>query len=425
VRVWLITVGEPLPTDTGNQRLLRTGLLARMLTARGHDVVWWSSNFIHMLKSFRSSGETEVLADPKQRIILLHGGGYRRNISWDRVKDHAMLAERFEARSRTELVPDIIVASLPTIELALSAVEFGKRHGVPVVVDIRDLWPDAMVDLLPKIARPLGALLTSRLRAKVRATCAGAAAITGHAESFVDWGVRHAGRLVTSSDRVFPHGYPVNEIEANERSQAIASLRERGVDLSAGRFTAVYVGTIGNQPEIDPVIDAAHRLRLDPRFQFVIAGEGSRLEHYRMAARGLSNTALPGWLNRAEIRVLLDHATAGLVPYPHRGDWLTALPNKFAEYLSASVPLLVSLTTGKMLEFAEANGCGLGYGHSGERLANRLVELAESPERLSSLRHAAKRAFETHFKADVVYGGMVDYLERLVASRATVQRRTS
>jgi len=184
-------------------------------------------------------------------------------------------------------------------------------------------------------------------------------------------------------------------------------------------------GTIGNQPEIDPVIDAAHRLRLDPRFQFVIAGEGSRLEHYRMAARGLSNTALPGWLNRAEIRVLLDHATAGLVPYPHRGDWLTALPNKFAEYLSASVPLLVSLTTGKMLEFAEANGCGLGYGHSGERLANRLVELAESPERLRSLRHAAKRAFETHFKADVVYGGMVDYLERLVASRATVQRRTS
>ncbi len=45
MRVWLLTVGEPLPTDGGSDRVWRTGFLARALADRGHEVVWWSSAF--------------------------------------------------------------------------------------------------------------------------------------------------------------------------------------------------------------------------------------------------------------------------------------------------------------------------------------------------------------------------------------------
>ena len=41
--VWLVTVGEPLPTDPGSPRLLRAGILAGLLAEKGHVVHWWSS----------------------------------------------------------------------------------------------------------------------------------------------------------------------------------------------------------------------------------------------------------------------------------------------------------------------------------------------------------------------------------------------
>ena len=38
MRIWLATVGEPLPVDAGRQRLLRTGQFAQWLAAHGHEI---------------------------------------------------------------------------------------------------------------------------------------------------------------------------------------------------------------------------------------------------------------------------------------------------------------------------------------------------------------------------------------------------
>ncbi|GAI08595.1 unnamed protein product, partial [marine sediment metagenome] len=50
MRIWLITIGEPLPSDNNNDRLYRTGILAKLLIQRGHEVVWWTSTFDHVRK---------------------------------------------------------------------------------------------------------------------------------------------------------------------------------------------------------------------------------------------------------------------------------------------------------------------------------------------------------------------------------------
>jgi len=420
VNVWLLTIGEPLPTDAGHPRLLRAGLLAEVLASRGHDVTWWTSAFDHSAKSFRVEGEAELHAGPRQSLVLLNGGGYRRNVSLARIRDHERLARRFARRAASCPRPDVIMASFPSIELALEGVRFGRRHGVPVVVDVRDLWPDAMVDLLPRFARPFGELLLSGMRRQARETCAGATAITGNSAMFVRWGLRQAGRDATALDRVFPHGYPATEITDAERARAVEALRSRGVDLSPGRFTALFVGTIGKQFDLDPVIEAARLLGTDPRVQFVIAGAGERLAHYQQAARGLP-VVFPGWVNRAEIRVLLGHAGAGLLAYEDRHHWIESTPNKFAEYLSGGVPLLISLRSGEMLEFAREHDVGMSYENSGRRLAERLRELADSPSRAASIKVAAQAAFEQHFRADVVYRSLAEYLERLARDSAATR----
>lgn len=414
MKAWLLTIGEPLPTDADDQRLLRTGLLAGTLAPRGHSVLWWTSAFNHTSKTFRSRGDSEVSVVDGQRIVLLDGGGYNRNVSLARLRDHARLARRFAAIAPTRERPDVIVASLPSIELALAAATYGQKYRVPVIVDVRDLWPDSMVDLLPPFARPVGNAIVAPLRRQVRRACADAAALTGSSRMFLDWALRQADRPETALDRVFPHGYPVQPITEHARARALATLVRHGFDVSPTRTTAAFIGTVGKQFDLDPVIEAASILRDDARMQFVVAGVGERLQRYRRAAATLPNVKLTGWLDRSEIAVLLEHATAGLLAYENRQHWIESTPNKFAEYLSGGLPVLISLDRGEMLTFAERHGCGTTYAHSGRRLADAMRRLADSPETVTAFRVAARTAFTKHFRADAVYSEMADYLDEVV-----------
>lgn len=42
--------------------------------------------------------------------------------------------------------PDVIYTSSPDLFVAFFALLFGKRYKIPVVVEIRDLWPESIVE---------------------------------------------------------------------------------------------------------------------------------------------------------------------------------------------------------------------------------------------------------------------------------------
>jgi hypothetical protein len=69
MRLWLVTVGEPLPSDGPNERLLRTGIFSRFLAEQGHQVVWWTAEFDHVRKCHRPP--TAPRDDDALRIVRL------------------------------------------------------------------------------------------------------------------------------------------------------------------------------------------------------------------------------------------------------------------------------------------------------------------------------------------------------------------
>jgi hypothetical protein len=154
VDVWLITIGEPVPVGEGaKDRLHRTGLFAALLAGWGHRVTWWTSAFDHFRK--RPLGPLgEVSLSPGLKAILLDGGGYSRNLSLARFRDHSRIARRFREAVGHHPAPDVLVAALPSLELPLEAVRYGQSRGRPVVLDMRDMWPDIFVEALPRPLRP-------------------------------------------------------------------------------------------------------------------------------------------------------------------------------------------------------------------------------------------------------------------------------
>ena len=81
MRIWLITIGEPLQISDPNDRLQRTGILAKSLVKRGHQVIWWTSTFDHVRKKHRFYKDTNYKLSDNFEIKLLHAIQYKKNIS--------------------------------------------------------------------------------------------------------------------------------------------------------------------------------------------------------------------------------------------------------------------------------------------------------------------------------------------------------
>jgi hypothetical protein len=255
MRCWLITVGEPLPLPGSTARRWRTGLLAETLRSRGHDVLWWTSTVDHFSKRYFLEGEPRVPVAPRLELQFLHGEIYKRNVSLARLRNHAQIGRRFAALATQEPPPDVIVASLPTLELADEAVKYGHRNGVKVIVDVRDLWPDIFVEVAPPPARPVARWLLKPLFRRAASALRQCAAITAVSDSYLAWGLDRAGRTAGPTDAMFPLGYePVVPTDA-DRTGTRAMLSRAGVEKH--NVVAVFAGQFGRTYDLGTVIEAA------------------------------------------------------------------------------------------------------------------------------------------------------------------------
>lgn len=412
MRVWLVTIGEPLHTDPGPPRLLRGGILARRLAEAGHDVCWWTSSFDHTRKCQRSGPQDQVVS-PGLRLRLMRARGYQRNISLGRLLDHRRLASTFAAEARTVPPPDLIVASYPPVELALQAVQYGREHGIPVIVDVRDLWPDIVLDHAPRPLRPLARALLSGMFAESAKGMRGATAIVGITDPFVRWGLARAGRAPSPWDRDFPLAYPQasHDRESTAQAQHWWATTHNVTPGPSARIT--FLGSMGQAVDLQAVIAAARQLR-DRPVQFVLGGAGEGLAEVVAAARDLPNVVVPGWLDGPRINALLAMSWAGIAPYRPRWDFLMSYPNKVIEYLSAGLPVLSGIQ-GLVGDLVEQERCGVVYrtGTPGAELSDVVARLEQTPGLPAEMGSNARRVFLERFSEDAVYGQMVRYLEEV------------
>lgn len=401
--LWLVTTGEPLPSDGPGTRLLRTGLFFEDAVARGLAVNWWTSGFDHARRRQRSRTASREDFAPSGRITLVPSPGYNASVSPRRLWDHVVTARRFRRLAEQVPAPDLVWCSFPTIELAGAAVEYGRARKVPVVLDIRDLWPDVLWDsTVPWRSGPVRTLALAPLRRSAARAIRGAAAVVGLTDEYVDWAMRLAGRERGPWDVAIPVTCPDPEVPvAGQRADAERFWREQGVDPSR-HWIVCFLGTLGRQFDFAPVLEAAADLAgRAPEVRFVICGVGEGLKPLRAQAAGLANVVLPGWVDGGPRRLLLSVARAGLGPYRPLDNFVRNLPNKPVEYFAHGLPVLYPLD-GVLHRICAGAGAGIRYGGAGPHLASVIEELRADPAHLADLSAAALRLHRERFRREVV-----------------------
>lgn len=135
---------------------MRAGYIANELIQQGaHSVTLWGSAFDHFSKTWHSKETTTLEVSDRLTVKLIKGIGYKKNISWRRFLDHRIVAKKFKVLAPLCQKPDVMVVSMPPHDLAYEAVRFATKHNIPVIVDIRDPWPDLFLNHVPKLLRPL------------------------------------------------------------------------------------------------------------------------------------------------------------------------------------------------------------------------------------------------------------------------------
>lgn len=394
---------------------MRTALLAERLVARGHQVLWWASAFDHMRKRMLFPKDTDVEVSEGLTIKALKGTGYRRNVSVQRYLDHWIIAAKFSRLAGRAPRPGFIVASTPDHHLANEAARFAALARIPILVDIRDEWPDIFVTLAPAALRPLvKALLFWDFR-KLKKTLAHADGLTSMLQPLLDRGLQRAGRPATWRDRVFFLGAERPRDCSNKPlSRAFRGLLEQ----LKGKFVVAFTGTFGSYYNPAVLVKAARHLNRkvgsNNRYAFVLAGHGRFYHGVLEAAEGLDNVFLPGWLSLEEISVLLSsHASVGVIPCNQVMD---AFPNKAFVYLSAGLPVLSSLG-GELANLFKEHRFGLCFEPNDyEGLAALIQHLGDNPGELARMSQNARAFFEERCDADRIYSAYVDHIEKVAAA---------
>lgn len=408
MKVWLVHIGELLPGDD-SYRPYRYSMLADELVKRGHTVVRWAPTFVHATKTFRVDRSEEVSVRPGYSIRLLSAGSYRRNVSISRIAFHRRFARKFAEWAKKADKPDVIVCAIPAPGIAAVAVQFGEAAGIPVVIDIRDLWPDLYKSALPRHLDWLAAPVVAALRLGIARTLRRASAIVAVSRSYLNWALTVSHRQPTERERVFPLGYSPKVVSPEQVGKNVITHDVLGsVD---GEFVCCFLGLFEKTYDLETVVEAARILWESKRWdiKFVLCGDGRKRADLLKSSAGLGNVIMPGWIGGETIAVLLDQSHVGLASYARGAT--QGLPNKPFEYFSAGLPVVSSLG-GELGELLEETETGLEYrAGDAQGLIDRIVELRDDPDLYRRLSRNAKILFEARFTASKVYGDMVEYLE--------------
>jgi glycosyltransferase involved in cell wall biosynthesis len=404
MNIWLVQIGETLPLKS-DVRKLRTAVLADKLIEQGHSVLWWASSFDHLQKKWVTKRDDEFRLSDSYVIKTLKGSGYKRNVSLCRFVDHRKIANKFKKHALSEKQPDVIIASMPSHDLAYEVVQYAHRNNIPVIIDIRDPWPDIFLSHVPPFLHKIALKLLKHDFTMVTECMKKADALTSMMNSLLTWGLRYAERKKSWKDEVFYLGYKKTAVKNTSNNKIVPML-----DQLSGKFIVIFIGTFAAYHNPTILLDVAERLS-SLNILFVLAGQGELSNIIHRRASGMKNVILPGWLNQDEISLLLKNGNVGVCPTEKNSEFL---PNKAFAYLSEGLPI-VSAFEGDLRIIMSDRNIGLFYPPNDiYALSNCIRQLYEQKDLYETMRRNAQLTFCEIGDADLIYEKYVQHIEKIV-----------
>ena len=345
MRVWIIN-HYAIPPSMGG--LVRHYYFSRYLRKMGYDVRIMTASEIHntdinMIRD--GSLYREEMMDGVPYTFLktrdYSGNGLSRiyNMLEFPVRIQQIVKKLVKGGER----PDVIYTSAPTIFAAGSALIAARRLKVPCVVEIRDIWPESIVEYKGMSRKnPIIAILYQLEKWLYR----GADRLIFTMEGGKDY-IREKGwerQVPLEKIRNLNNGVDLEEFDRNREEYQL----EDADLLDEQTFRVVYTGSIRLVNNLGKVVEMAEYMKQhgEDKIRFLLYGDGTEREELMEQCRqkGLDNIRFPGKVEKKYIPFILSKSDLNLNHVKQTGIMRFGCSlNKQFDYFASGKPVLSDL----------------------------------------------------------------------------------
>lgn len=280
----------------------------------------------------------------------------------------AWLSYRF---GRTLPVPDVVMASIQPLFSGYSAMRLARHWKRPFLLEIRDLWPDALVvkgAISKWQAWPLFALANSLYKGANRVV----SLTPGIKTELLKKGVP------ADSLDVFPNGFDPGLFTLPLGTRTLTREQFGWGD----KFVAVYTGTHTEVTAINVIVRAAAALQHRPDIRIDLFGSGQSKAGAILLSQslGLNNIHFHDPVPKSKVSSILIGADLGIMTLFKSPLIHIYFENKLIDYMGSHLPIAAAMG-GVQADIINHVGAGCivpSFDHEG--LAKLIIQAADHPE---------------------------------------------
>lgn len=269
--------------------------------------------------------------------------------------------------------PDIIVGSSPHLLAALGALLTSKLKRTPFILEVRDMWPDSLIQLgltNPLVIKPLEYIE----RLLYRESAFIIALTEGIRSRIIEKGVD--GKKITLIPNASMRPDPLD---------SEARVRKREEFGWSGKIVVLWVGAHNLANGLEFIVDAAKMLQNRSDVLFVFIGRGTEKRRLVERASGARNIQFWNPVPKSEVPAILRAGDIGVLNSRAFDAFDGARPNKLFEYMANGLAI-VNAIPGEASRLVREGGAGIDVlWENPTSIAEGILELADNERRRNAM----------------------------------------
>jgi glycosyltransferase involved in cell wall biosynthesis len=367
----IVLVSQYFPPEIGATQL-RMQAFAEYLAARGHRVTVICEQPNHPHGVIPASYRGVLVEDDRSneyRVLRVWVKASREKTQRTRMAFYLSFMGMSAAVAPMAGRADVVFATTPPLFTGAAGLTIARMNRVPLVLDVRDLWPAAAVSL-NQIGEGLPLKLAEYLERQLYRQAEVVTAVTRPFCDHID-ALRDGG----PDSVLLPNGTLDMFLEdgASERLAA------------PGGFLVTFAGTHGIAQALPSVLDAAERVGSAAHFAFVGDGAVKPLLVEEARNRNLTNVGFHAQRSATEIQGALRGSDALLVPLSAHPTFADFVPSKMIDFMAIGRPIVLS-AKGEAARILNTAGAGIAVQpEDPDALAAAIHWLAQHPAEASEM----------------------------------------